>query len=62
VKLSAEAIEVCKQNYKNNCSRCPIRPACVATVGHGQEGLDEWIRKVNEVAEKVSFKHQHLEG
>jgi hypothetical protein len=53
MKLSAEAIEACKQNYKNNCGRCPIRPACVATVGHGQEGLDEWVRKVNEAAEKV---------
>jgi hypothetical protein len=53
MKLSAEAIEVCKQNYKNNCGRCPIRPSCVATIGHGQEGLNEWRMKVNEATEKV---------
>ncbi len=53
MKLSTKAIEVCKQHYEKQCGRCPIRSTCVATIGHGQEGLNEWRRKVNEVAEKV---------
>jgi hypothetical protein len=53
MKLSGKAIAICKQNYKKNCGRCPIRPVCIAPIGYGQEGLDEWRRKVNEMAEKV---------
>ncbi|WP_199425785.1 hypothetical protein [Thermaerobacillus caldiproteolyticus] len=51
-KLSEKVIAVCRQNYKKNCGRCPIRPECVRPI-IGQEGLNEWIRKVNEAAEKV---------
>ncbi len=53
LQINEKAIAICKRNYKDNCGRCPIRMACIATVGIGQEGLNEWVRKVNEAAEKI---------
>lgn len=49
--LSVKAKEICKQNYKTNCGKCPIRTACVAPIKHSRDGLNKSITEINLMAE-----------
>lgn len=54
-ELSKLSLTICKDNYTNNCGRCPIRPACVDQVAiRCQEDLDKHIMRVNKLAKEVS--------
>ncbi len=53
-EISPATKKICNENYKSNCARCPIRPACVQSVGPGREALDRWQAEVNAAAEAVN--------
>ncbi|WP_340008612.1 hypothetical protein MHH52_11150 [Paenibacillus sp. FSL K6-0276] len=52
-ELNPAAKQICEDNYKSNCHRCPLRPVCVRKPGPGQEALDRWVSDVNEKAEQL---------
>jgi hypothetical protein len=62
VDLTDKARKICQDNYKDNCGGCPIRPACVAKIGYGLDGLNKWTTKVNKSAELFSAEGDSSTG
>jgi len=53
MSLGQKAKGICKENYKTNCPRCPIRQECIRSIGPGHEGLANWQQRVNAAAEQI---------
>lgn len=53
--LNPAAKQICEENYKSNCPRCPLRPACVQSV-NSQESYDRWQAAINVLAEKLTIE------
>lgn len=49
-KLSERTIEICKNNYDDNCGKCELRSACVQNCGAGAEKLNHWVQELNKLA------------
>lgn len=52
--ISPAAKQICEDNYTSNCGRCPLRSACVQSVGPGREAYDRWIAEVMELADQLT--------
>ncbi|MBY0024522.1 hypothetical protein H7K28_15030 [Paenibacillus polymyxa] len=52
--LSDKALQICRENYKKNCGRCPIRMECIYPIGPGKEAFERWRDNVNAAAENVA--------
>ncbi len=52
--LSDKALQICKDNYKKNCGRCPIRTECIYPIGPGKEAWERWTKNVNTAAENIA--------
>ncbi|OMD85666.1 hypothetical protein BSK49_19310 [Paenibacillus odorifer] len=49
--LSEAAKQICRENLKDNCHRCPLRLQCVRNLGAGREAYERWLSEVNTAAE-----------
>ncbi|MET3505561.1 hypothetical protein [Halalkalibacter oceani] len=54
-ELKQKVKDICKQNYKNNCGQCPLRPQCCRNVGAGIEAHNRWVNELNIEAEQISL-------
>lgn len=55
-ELSQETKFICKNNYKANCGRCPLRPVCVTTPRLTEESHIKWINTLNNMAQNIFEK------
>ncbi|MBP1309025.1 hypothetical protein JOD82_002045 [Paenibacillus sp. 1182] len=52
--LIDKALQICQNNYKTNCGRCPIRTAYIAPMGPRKEALVRWRDNINAAIEKLA--------
>lgn len=46
---------ICNSHYsqKTDCGRCPLRPACHRPTGPGKDAFNDWICRINNLAESI---------
>jgi hypothetical protein len=56
-ELNPAAKQICEDNYKSNCPRCPLRPACIQSV-NSRESYNRWQAEVTELVEQLISEGQ----
>lgn len=51
--LSNTTKQICKQNYKDNCHNCPLRPVCCKSFTLTMDNHIKWVNDMNELAESI---------
>lgn len=56
IEISEKAKKICKEHYTYECDdNCPLRSPCKDNFILSEENINENIRRINELAEKVNM-------